>query len=285
MCRLYGFHANEPTKVECALVLAQNSLLTQSRGVGDRAEHADGWGIAYYENAQPTVERRETAAFEDAHFSETAERVFARTVVAHVRQATVGGRLLANTHPYVFGGWSFAHNGTVAGFARLEERLGEETDPELRELRRGTNDSEVVFLWLMTRLRRQGIEPLTNGDDSGDRESTEVLAEALRTAIQTLIERGEEVAPNHVSRLNFLLTDGRRLVASRWNRDLHLVERVGVHDCEICGIPHIEHDDSREYRAVVLASEPLTHEEWRQVPQGSLVSVAADLETRVEPLG
>lgn len=31
MCRLYGFRANEATKVECALVLAQNSLLAQSR--------------------------------------------------------------------------------------------------------------------------------------------------------------------------------------------------------------------------------------------------------------
>ena len=31
MCRLYGFRANEPTKVECTLVHAQNALIVQSR--------------------------------------------------------------------------------------------------------------------------------------------------------------------------------------------------------------------------------------------------------------
>lgn len=161
--------------------------------------------------------------------------------------------------------------------------MTEETDPDLAELRRGTNDSEVVFLWLLTRLRRAGIEPDAEGGTGAA--ATAELGEALRSALETLIERGEEAAPDHVSRLNFLLTDGRRLVASRWNRDLHLVERVGVHDCEICGIPHIHHAGEREYRAVVLASEPLTQEDWRQVPQGSIVTVTPDLETRIEPLG
>ena len=32
MCRLYGFRATEPTRLECALVRAQNSLVVQSRG-------------------------------------------------------------------------------------------------------------------------------------------------------------------------------------------------------------------------------------------------------------
>lgn len=279
MCRLYGFHANEPTKVECTLVLAQNSLLTQSRGDREHAEHADGWGIAYYENGEPTVERREIAAFEDARFSETAERVFARTVIAHVRQATVGGRLLANTHPYAHEGWAFAHNGTVAGFAVMEERLAAETDDDLGRLRRGTNDSEAVFLWLLTRLRHAGVGPASGGGSD-----VEPLRDVFREALLTLVEWGEALAPDRISRLNFLLTDGRRLVASRWNRDLHLVERVGVHDCEICGIPHIDHHEERQYRAVVLASEPLTDEAWRQVPQGSIVTVGADVSTRVEPL-
>ncbi len=31
MCRLYAMHANEPTRVECGLVIAQNALMTQSQ--------------------------------------------------------------------------------------------------------------------------------------------------------------------------------------------------------------------------------------------------------------
>jgi glutamine amidotransferase len=278
MCRLYGFLANEPTKVECALVLAQNSLLTQSRGDGDDSGHPDGWGIAYYENGRPSVERRETAAFEDLHFSETAERVFARTVIAHVRRATVGARVLANAHPYTYGSWAFAHNGTLAGFTGLEPHLREETDAELLELRHGTNDSELVFLWLLSRLGAAGAVTDPAGTATGR------LVGVFASALADLIAMGERAEPERVSRLNFLLTDGRRLLASRWQRDLHLVERDDVHDCEICGIPHVHHHEGRRYRAVVLASEPLTHETWRRVPEASVVAIDADLAVRIEPL-
>ena len=62
-----------------------------------------------------------------------------------------------------------------------------------------------------------------------------------------------------VERLNFLLTDGRSMVATRWHNDLYWVERLGVHDCEICGIPHVHHDQGGEYRAIVIASEPIAY--------------------------
>jgi glutamine amidotransferase len=41
--------------------------------------------------------------------------------------------------------------------------------------------------------------------------------------------------------LNVILTDGERMVGSRLGRTLFYVEREGVHDCEICGFPHIHH--------------------------------------------
>ena len=90
MCRLYAFHANEPTKVECSLVFAQNSLLAQSRRDVLGRAHSDGWGIGYYPEQVPVVERNIAAAHEGLHFSAAAERVYARTVAAHVRLAAVG---------------------------------------------------------------------------------------------------------------------------------------------------------------------------------------------------
>ena len=116
MCRLYGFRANEPTKVECSLVYAQNALLSQSIEDQRGEAHSDGWGIGYYADSEPSFERRDMAAHADEHFSLAAERVFARTVIAHVRQATVGRHALANTHPFSYGPWVFAHNGTLYGF-------------------------------------------------------------------------------------------------------------------------------------------------------------------------
>jgi predicted glutamine amidotransferase len=116
MCRHYGFRANEQTKVECTLVHAQNALLTRSRSDLRGKTHTDGWGIAFYDQERPEVERRATAAFDDVHFNAIAVRLYAKTVVAHVRKSTIGGPSLANTHPFVYESWSISHNGTESGF-------------------------------------------------------------------------------------------------------------------------------------------------------------------------
>ncbi len=71
------------------------------------------------------------------------------------------------------------------------------------------------------------------------------------------------------------------MVASCLNHSLYWVSRPGIHDCEICGVPHIEHDTNEDYHAVVVASEPISHEPWRQVPNWHLLvidpSIQADI--------
>lgn len=279
MCRLYGFRANEPTKVECSLVLAQNSLMSQARSDLRSKTHPDGWGIAWYHDGVPILERRATAAFHDLAFGTTAERVLSRSVVAHVRLATVGGIEIQNVHPFVVGAWTLAHNGTVVGFDELADELATETDIDLLDHRRGSTDSEALFLWLLTRFRRRLRQ--AGGPTGGE---TYELAAELAEAVLELADRCRRTADPRPPRLNVVLTDGRRLFAVRYNRELHWLQRKGVHDCEICGIPHVEHREDREYRAVVVASEPLTHESWTHLPDQSLLVVEGDLSCRVMAL-
>ena len=74
MCRLYGFRANEPTKVECTLVHAQNALMVQSREDLAGKSHANGWGLATYEDHLPHLERQAWAAYHGEHFRRAAAR-------------------------------------------------------------------------------------------------------------------------------------------------------------------------------------------------------------------
>jgi len=275
VCRLYGFRANEPTKVECSLVHAQNALMRQSKSDSKGESHSDGWGIGCYDGDRPAIEKRELAAWEDLHFGAAAERVYARTVIAHVRNATVGGATIENTHPFSHGRWLFAHNGTVRPLDKLRERLEEETESELLARRRGDTDSELTFYWLLSRMRAAGV------DLDQKTASAEELAAILVRAVTTLDERSRVAGSERPAMLNFVLTDGVRLAASRHRRTLWWLEREGVHDCEICGIPHIRHDPSVEYRAAVVASEPITNEAWREVPDGSVVAIDEDLRTMV----
>lgn len=278
MCRLYGFLANEDTKVECTLVYAQNALLQQSREDLTGHSHTDGWGICCYQDGIPTCERRPTAAHQDVWFGTTAQRIYSKAVLAHVRRATVGGPSLENTHPFVHGCWSFVHNGTLMHSKQLEAQLLQEIDPQLARLRRGTTDSELIFFWLLTRMAAEGCAWDRRCEDSTR------LQQVVSFAVQELAARSGEDRLDQPSQLNVLLTDGHCLVATRWNRSLHLVERTGLHDCEICGIPHVQHDPRTAYRACVIASEPISHEQWSEVPNHSVIAIDSELHVEQTPI-
>ena len=74
------------------------------------------------------------------------------------------------------------------------------------------------------------------------------------------------------------------MVATRLDNSLCCVQRNDVHDCEICGIPHIHHSPRKQYRAVVLASEPLSEESWQTVPEESILTIDEGLQVESRPL-
>ncbi len=255
MCRLYGFCANEPTKVECTLVHAQNALMTQSSGDLSGKDHSNGWGVATYDDAGLQVERQAWAAYHGEHFHRAASRIYAQIVLAHVRRATVGGTEINNTHPFASGKWAFAHNGTVPNFRRVKEKILDNIAPDLKPSIKGQTDSEHIFFYALTLIAREG---------SGDLQ--EIIAQTVNDV--DAWARGED--PKSKPGLNLMLTDGERIAGSRFGRTLCHVQRDGIYDCEICGFPHIHHERKTRYRAFVVASEPLTHEKWLEVPDRSI---------------
>ena len=267
MCRLYGMRANEPTKVECSLVHAQNALMVQSRQ--DRAgySHAHGWGVATYEDHMPHIERQAWAAYHGEHFRRTAARIYATTVLAHVRRATVGPPGLENTHPFSHGPWTMIHNGTIPHFGQLRDRMLAMMNWQHRAEIHGVTDSEHFFHFVMSRHR-----------------PGEPIFATLRAAAETVIGWCREIDPEARIGLNVILTDGIELVGIRLGRGLHYIERDGIYDCEICGVPHIHHEPRQHYREVVLASEPITHEVWQEMPEASIYEVTPEIALRIESL-
>lgn len=269
MCRLYGFRANEETKVECTLVHAQNALMVQSRADLAGHSHSHGWGIATYQDHEPRIERQAWAAYHGEHFRRAAAQIYSTTVLAHVRRATVGPANLENTHPFFHRQWAFAHNGTVPGFDALRERLLAGMTPEHRAAVAGVTDSEHVFRYLMSAHEHEPSRP---------------LVECLRAVTLQIVAWCRELDPAARIGLNLMLSDGNEIVGTRCGRTLYYIERDGVYDCEICGFPHIHHDPRRSYRATVVASEPITHETWREMPDGSLYRIDPEVGLHIEPL-
>ena len=278
MCRLYGFRGTEPTRLDCSLVRAQNALMAQSREDRRGLSNADGWGIGFYDDGRSVIHKCDAPAFEDRRFSETAGKVNSPTVLAHVRKATVGRAGSANTHPFSCGVWSFAHNGTLTAFDRVAPGLEEEVGRDLMGSRRGTTDSELIFLWLLRRMTRARIKADVTCRDP------KRLRTLLAESVSLLAARSKEAGADEPAKLNLLLTDGVTLVASCWGNTLFRLSREGVRDCEICGMPHVEKHLEDGYRASMVASEPITREMWEKVPERSVVVIDGDLEVYSSPI-
>jgi glutamine amidotransferase len=265
VCRYYGIRASAPTRVEWHLVRAPNSLLAQSRRDLSGFEHADGWGIAAYDGDALRVERRACAAHDGQHFCATAERVEATTVLAHVRRATVGRIGLPNTHPFVHGPFALVHNGTVPYFAEIRPRLLEAMTPEHRAAIAGGTDSEHLLHLILS------IHAQTGGS----------LFASLEAALRRVVALCREIGQEPHLGLNVLLTDGVRMVGSRWRRTLFYFEQKGRRGEDGAAARDRGGDD---YRALIIASEPTGGEPWPEVPERSVLEVTPDLRLRIEPL-
>lgn len=280
MCRLYGYLSQSPTRVECALVCAQNSLLAQSRRDHRGLPNADGWGMAWFDDEATHVRKHVLQAAADPVFEVAVDEIYARALVAHVRAATVGERIPANVHPFTAGRYAFAHNGTIPEFGVLGPRMASEIPDWLMRHRLGTTDSELCFLWLLGRLERRCSDAAKHGA------SLQVLIEVVRDGVRRLGEWCDELdAPPPT--LNFVLSDGRVLVAARYGRTLFMLRRTTLQGCELCGTCHCptcrarakqkppahSHGEGVPCRAFVVASEPITDEGWVEVGDRTLVCV------------
>jgi predicted glutamine amidotransferase len=263
MCRLVGVIASELTEFGVVLKEAPRSLARLSR------EHPDGWGIAAHghpdtipppsarspHDAVWRVHKGTDPAGECDRFLEIASRSAGTVLVAHVRQKTVGPTRIENTHPFVQSGWVFAHNGTLTDHASLRAA----TSPERLANVAGDTDSEALFAYLLSKLDDAGVSSLR------------AAPEARELATRVLSDVTRDLRMKKAGAFNFILSDGNVCFIHRFGRSLFLLERR----------PHVRDESNRDVsaswtprkHAVLVASERLTDEPWRELAEGTLLRV------------
>jgi predicted glutamine amidotransferase len=81
-----------------------------------------------------------------------------------------------------------------------------------------------------------------------------------------------------------LLTNRQVLVAYRQHRPFYYVERDRALVCPVCGESHVVLPADSIYRSVVVASEPFSGEEWKEIPDEHMVFVDPDVSVSVMPI-
>lgn len=198
MCRHLCYLGTEPILLRELLFDPPHSLARQSyapcdmRGGGK--VNADGFGAGWYaEPAGPAVRyRRAGPIWQDTGFVELAAHTSAVTVLAAVRNATVGMPITETAAaPFTDGHWVFSLNGRIDGWPdSIAELAGTLPTSALLTMDAPT---DAALLWAMLQHRLAGAA-----------DPAAVLAELVRQVLAA--------APG--SRLNLLLTDGRLAYAT-----------------------------------------------------------------------
>ena len=262
---LVSSHRSSRNSASC-LTEAPRCLATLSR------EHRDGWGIAIHRagdgdgDAAPsagisTRERRRPSTTSASTSSPTRSR--GHLLVAHVRQKTVGPTRLENTHPFVRDGWVFAHNGTIQHQDALRARLLRATSS--RDQRATPTAS------CSSRTCSRG------STSAGSCVSTTRRARELADDADPRAHRGAPRAAR-IGAFNFLLSDGQTTFAHRFGRSLFVLERAPARSGArgaFASTPAatITTKWTPRRQAILIASERITDEPWREVDDGTLLRI------------
>jgi glutamine amidotransferase len=203
MCRWLAY-TGRPLYLEDFLFKPENSLINQSLHArkGHVATNGDGFGVGWYGDRQePGLFRDIRPAWNDENLRSIAEQIRTGHFFAHVRASTGTSISRANCHPFQHGRWMFMHNGQIGGFDRVARELDFAIAPDHYRMRRGTTDSETIFLLMLT----YGLE----------RDPEHAAAQALGKIVDTLAA----AKVDEPFRFTAAFTDGRRIYAARYSTD------------------------------------------------------------------
>jgi ergothioneine biosynthesis protein EgtC len=251
MCRHLAY-LGPPTSL-ARLVLGPAHGLYEQSWAPRRQTHgvvnADGFGLGWYPSypagpeagEEPARYRRAVPIWTDQNLPDLARATRSHAVIAAVRSATAGtAHDESAAAPFRDGRHLFSHNGAVADWTRLPADLASAADPALdppdpADLLSLEARSDTALIWLLIyRELRRG--------------------RAADEALSTVVRAVAEVRP--AARLNFLLTDGETIVATRYGDTLWYRTGPG---------------------SILVASEPddESPEAWREVPEETLLLATA----------
>ena len=148
-----------------------------------------------------------TPAWNNLNLGRLARKLESGLIFAHVRAAYPGMPVSEqNCHPFAYGKYLFMHNGVVAGFLNIRRKiLATLSEEAFNSVESFTSDSSICFSVFLDKL--PNMEEL---------HSPEVLLRAIHETITTIRSIQDEAGITGVSLLNFVVSDGQNLIATRY---------------------------------------------------------------------
>lgn len=275
MCELFCLSSRRPTR-------ATFSLRRFAAHGAPGTANVDGWGVAFHDGRDLRLYKEPEPAGDSPWLTFIEQQSLpTRLLISHIRRATCGGNSHANTQPFAreLGGRMhlFAHNGT------LPEIAARDPAPGARFQAVGETDSERAFCLLLER-----VAPLWQGAVApplaARRAAVEAFAADMRPlgTANFLYSDGDFVFGHGHRRTQ---ADGRLTAPGLWVRHRHRTPPAGT-ESHASGVVLHTADRSSAHAAdhahagapqemALLASVPVTAENWRPLAEGEIVVVSA----------
>ncbi len=274
MCRFVAY-LGQKILLEEVLVKPVNSIIRQSLQARETSfpTNGDGFGLGWYApsiSSEPALFTSISPAWNDRNLLNLTAKIKAPCFFAHVRAAGTGSVSTYNCHPFVHGPWMLMHNGDIDDFMLVKRHLRRLLDDDIYNWIKGETDSEHLFALFLQLAKGKDLKKLS------------VIAEILYSTFDTINQLVKDFGHHNSSFFNVCLTDGHRLIASRYTNDKnHLPESLHFFrgPCfKPQGSAEGESSNKNTTQSVVIASEKLTdlNNDWLDVPVNRLLLVDSD---------
>ena len=282
MCRFVAYLGPE-VLLEDILVKPINSIVMQS--LHARESHiptnGDGFGLGWYVpniSPEPALFTSVLPAWNDRNLLHLTAKIKSPCFFAHVRAASAGGVSNFNCHPFVHGPWMLMHNGQIANFIMVKRHIRHLLDDDIYHWIQGETDSEHLFALFLQLSKGKDLTAL------------EVVAELLQEAFAIIHQLVEQFSTGGTSFYNVCLTDGRRVLATRYCSNPDIISETLYYSCASWFVGENGHARMQKANggrgSVLVASEKLTNvdADWQDVPDNHFLMVDADLHIKLRAL-
>ena len=283
MCR-FAAYMGRPILLEDVIVKPSNALIKQSLHARESVirTNGDGFGVGWYMpdlSEDPGLFTSVYPAWNDRNLLHLAAKIKSPCFFAHVRAASMGGVSPYNCHPFIHGRWMLMHNGNIQDFINVKRHLRHLLDDDIYNSIQGETDSEHLFALFLQYAKGKSLSNI---------ESVYKLITTVFKKIEALIN--QYGTPGN-SYFNVCITDGKRMVASRYSSDESytpetLYYTMGSHFVREDGKYHINHQADYPINHVLISSEKLNgyRAEWEIIPPNHMLLVHADLQITLQEL-
>lgn len=282
MCRLVAYLGHE-VLLEDVLVKPTNSIVMQSLHARESTvpTNGDGFGLGWYVpdiSPDPALFTSVLPAWNDRNLLHLTAKIKSPCFFAHVRAASSGGVTNFNCHPFIHGRWMFMHNGQIHDFIVVKRHLRHLLDDDIYHWIQGDTDSEHLFALFLQLSKGKDLRKIS------------VVADILQETFDTTINLVEKYTPKGTSYFNICMTDGHRLLASRYATNPRVIPETMHYSVGSRFVAERGHarmiQEKGKHESVLITSEKLTNfdAEWQDVPENQLLLVDSDLHIKLRTL-